>query len=69
MSRIGADLEERRHVSDELEVIADHRSAADILLRVGFNRPVRLPEGSEVMEFDFRAFDGECLRVIGHENS
>src|SRR5204863_6506488 len=59
--RVSADFKERRHRSDELQMIANDGAAPDILLSVRFDSPLGLAERSEIMEFNFRAFNRECL--------
>ena len=59
MAGVGADFQKRSHFADEFQVIANHRSAADIFLGVDGEITFRLAEGGEVVKLHLRALDGE----------
>ena len=61
MARVGADFEERRHFTDKVEMPVNDGAAAGVLLGVDAQVALGFAEGSEVVEFDLGALDGERL--------
>ncbi len=57
--RAGPDFEERRHLPDEIQVIADHRRASDILFGVMRDGALGLAQRREVMKLHLGAFHRE----------
>src|SRR5260370_41446949 len=61
VSDVGADFEERAHLADEVQMIADHGAAVAVLFGVMGDGALRLAEGGEVVELYFGAFYGKRL--------
>ncbi len=65
---VGSDLEKWRHFADGGAVLVYNSGAAAVLLGVLRDDALGLTEGSEVVELDLGAFDGEGLSFSGHSS-
>ena len=64
MPDVGADLEKRRHLADERQMVADHRPAPHILFRIMGDRALRLAQRGEVVKLHLRALHCQGLRFL-----
>ena len=62
---VGADLQERRHGTNELAVRLDDGRAARVLVQVVGDGAVSIAQRREVVKLHLGAFDGERLGVGG----
>jgi len=61
---VRAYFQKRRHFANELGMISNNSSAANIFLRVHFNSPFRLAERCKVVKFDLGALYRKRLCVV-----